>query len=975
VRLTTTDTLGATSDTTVTVSVNNTPPNARITSPRQGQEYSVSGQSVVAAHAAVSDAEQATDALTCTWDVALHHNEHAHNEPAAIGCDTDIVLSPVGCDGNVYFFRVKLTVTDGAGLSTTDTVDLHPDCANDAPRVANDTVAVPRGETASVDVLGNDWDIDGFVDPTTVAIVQQPSHGFVNVDPLTGAVTYVHDNSVSANDSFTYVVSDNLNAVSAEATVLVNATIFPLITIGQPSDGAVIDLQTFTAAWTQDLPGGGLFVDVFIDGTSVHTEVAGAGQHQAILNTPAPGAHTLTVALTAGDHQPDAFSHDTVAFTVVPGPLWDTDGDGVPDVGDAAPANPRACRDLDADTCDDCLSGSDDSAADGPDGDSDGLCDFGDFNGCDVANGRCDAFATCTPVPASRVCVCLPGYVGDGEQCARVEVTANAGPDVGTCSPTVTLTGQGTSTAGGALTFTWREGEAVVGATPVIELTPTPGEHTYTLSVCSGATCATDTVDVVAGPQGAWPDATAFHPVAAINKVWCEGYEAVDRCGFETLLARARVPVNRTYTTATLAQVHPLVVDSALAPTIAVRVYDAVGGFTDRVIYNAAAKATTLNRWAPSYSAGRTDLAALLVKYRHPAGSTFSLVAGNTVLDAGNATRVSTSEAGESMLMLDADYAAGAAGSPVVLLLQAALADRLPACPPGANIIVGTDNSDTLTGTAGADCIIGLAGNDTVNGLGGADVVFGGRGSDVLHGHEGADTLRGGACGDRLYGAHSDPLIVDASADTLVGGNGNDTIYGGAGDDLLEGEDGVDTLYGGPGNDALNGGGGNDRLRGEDDLDTLHGDAGNDDVRGGNGGDSVFGDAGDDKCYGEAGADVMSGGVGVDLLDGGTEADVLSGGDGNDLLYGRAGADTLRGDVGTDVLYGSTEADLLEGGEGNDTLYGDDQNDTLRGGPGNDTLRGGRNDDTLNGDDGVDTLNGDAGSDTCTGETLTSCER
>ncbi len=69
----------------------------------------------------------------------------------------------------------------------------------------------------------------------------------------------------------------------------------------------------------------------------------------------------------------------------------DTDGDGACDAGDttttttASPIStisttrdPNVCRDSDADSCDDCTSGTFNPANDGPDGDSDGACDAGD---------------------------------------------------------------------------------------------------------------------------------------------------------------------------------------------------------------------------------------------------------------------------------------------------------------------------------------------------------------------------------------------------------------------------------------------------------------------------------------------------------------------------------------------------------------------------------------------------------------------
>ena len=44
------------------------------------------------------------------------------------------MLEPTGCDGiNIYYYRVILTVTDPAGLATTQEVRLYPDCGPDTP--------------------------------------------------------------------------------------------------------------------------------------------------------------------------------------------------------------------------------------------------------------------------------------------------------------------------------------------------------------------------------------------------------------------------------------------------------------------------------------------------------------------------------------------------------------------------------------------------------------------------------------------------------------------------------------------------------------------------------------------------------------------------------------------------------------------------------------------------------------------------
>ena len=74
----------------------------------------------------------------------------------------------------------------------------------------------------------------------------------------------------------------------------------------------------------------------------------------------------------------------------------DDDNDGVLDGADGAPRNPNACGDVDGDLCDDCvINASPTPADDGPDLDGDGLCDFGDPD--DDNDGTAD-FADCAPV-------------------------------------------------------------------------------------------------------------------------------------------------------------------------------------------------------------------------------------------------------------------------------------------------------------------------------------------------------------------------------------------------------------------------------------------------------------------------------------------------------------------------------------------------------------------------------------------------
>ena len=88
----------------------------------------------------------------------------------------------------------------------------------------------------------------------------------------------------------------------------------------------------------------------------------------------------------------------------------DDDNDGVPDVQDVAPLDPSVCRDVDADTCDDCSLGTSDPANDGTDTDGDGLCDIGDAD--DDNDGIPDASDPC-PLDPTNSCGC-PDTDGDG---------------------------------------------------------------------------------------------------------------------------------------------------------------------------------------------------------------------------------------------------------------------------------------------------------------------------------------------------------------------------------------------------------------------------------------------------------------------------------------------------------------------------------------------------------------------------------
>jgi PKD repeat protein/glucose/arabinose dehydrogenase len=133
VTLVVTDNIGQQTTQELMVSVNNTPPNVAITSFADGGFYPVGVDTTYLLAAFVSDAEHSPAELTHTWRTVFHHNTHEHPGPWVTAVASQTVISGEGCDGETYWYTVELTVTDGAGLSTTVQHALYPRCQSIAP--------------------------------------------------------------------------------------------------------------------------------------------------------------------------------------------------------------------------------------------------------------------------------------------------------------------------------------------------------------------------------------------------------------------------------------------------------------------------------------------------------------------------------------------------------------------------------------------------------------------------------------------------------------------------------------------------------------------------------------------------------------------------------------------------------------------------------------------------------------------------
>ena len=373
----------------------------------------------------------------------------------------------------------------------------------------------------------------------------------------------------------------------------------------------------------------------------------------------------------------------------------------------------------------------------------------------------------------------------------------------------------------------------------------------------------------------------------------------------------------------------------------------------------------------------------------------------------------------------------------------------------GNDTLGGGDGNDILNGGAGNDYLSGDYGNDRLDGGLGNDRLSGGAGNDAYMFYRGmgqdtisefdstagnSDTVKVAADinpgdvivkreGSDVYLAIKNTTdrmsiysytdanyqverveFVDGTVWSVsdlkrlsveVATNGDDTLYGDEANDRLDGLDGNDRLSGLAGNDVLNGGAGQDTLDGGIGLDTLDGGAGNDSLYGGSGNDIYLFQRGggqdvvSDRDWTRGNLDVikLAQGIGpgdlkvarvgynleltiLGTTDKLTVNDWFSSTDSqieqvqfaDGTLWDAATLTTLSKGVaseGNDVLQGDeSSADILNGLGGDDSLYGLSGNDTLNGGAGNDKLFGGAGMDTLDGGAGNDSLYGDAGNDT-----------
>ena len=137
----------------------------------------------------------------------------------SIGTEGALTFSPAP-DYNGAIEGITYTVSDGHGGTDTASIAITVNPVNDAPVAVDDAATTDEDTPVTIDVVANDYDVDGTVVPSTVTVVSGPAYGSVtnNGD---GSITYSPNPNYFGADSFTYTVQDDDGATSNVATVTV----------------------------------------------------------------------------------------------------------------------------------------------------------------------------------------------------------------------------------------------------------------------------------------------------------------------------------------------------------------------------------------------------------------------------------------------------------------------------------------------------------------------------------------------------------------------------------------------------------------------------------------------------------------------------------------------------------------------------------------------------------------------------------
>ncbi|MCK5635375.1 MAG: tandem-95 repeat protein, partial [Anaerolineales bacterium] len=172
--------------------------------------------------------------------------------------DGSFIYSPnpnyYGSDGFTY----QICDAPSGGTCDTATVDITINSVNDPPVAGNDSATTDQTTPVVINVVLNDSDLEGSINPTAVAIDTHPLHGTA-VPNGDGTITYTLTDGHFITDSFTYTVNDDQNPAATSNVATVNISITqPVLNIVKevdPTQAGLGDTVDFLIYIWNDGPG------------------------------------------------------------------------------------------------------------------------------------------------------------------------------------------------------------------------------------------------------------------------------------------------------------------------------------------------------------------------------------------------------------------------------------------------------------------------------------------------------------------------------------------------------------------------------------------------------------------------------------------------------------------------------------------------------------------------------------------------
>ncbi len=193
-------------------------------------------------------------------------------------------------------------LTSPTPLCDTASVTVTVTAINDAPAATDDTASTTEDGSVDIDVVDNDSDVDGNLDPTSVSIIAGPTNGTVTVDPVTGELTYTPDPDYNGPDTITYQICDTTTPTALCDTATVAITVNPANDLPVANNDAT--------STPEDTP-------VVIDVTANDTDIDGNLDPTTvtIITPPANGTTAVDPVTGAVTYTPDPDYNGPDTFT------------------------------------------------------------------------------------------------------------------------------------------------------------------------------------------------------------------------------------------------------------------------------------------------------------------------------------------------------------------------------------------------------------------------------------------------------------------------------------------------------------------------------------------------------------------------------------------------------------------------------------------------------------------------------------